>query len=52
MRALMDRFPGVGPWMNRISGAEASMQTVAQYREREAQLAQAEQTAAAGQRPG
>jgi hypothetical protein len=51
MRAVMDSFPGLGPRMNQISGAEASMQTVAQYREREAQLAQAEQTAGAWQRP-
>jgi short-subunit dehydrogenase len=51
MRAVMDRFPGLGPCMNRISGVESSMQTVAQYREREAQLAQAERTAAAWPRP-
>jgi short-subunit dehydrogenase len=47
MRAVMDRFPGLGPRINRISGAEASMHTVAQFREREAQLARAEQTAGA-----
>jgi short-subunit dehydrogenase len=36
IRALLDRFPGTGPAMNRISGAENSMRTVAEYREREA----------------
>ena len=30
IRALMDRFPELGPRVNRISGAEATMQTVAQ----------------------
>lgn len=33
MRALMDRFPGLGPSMNRISGTEATMRSVAEYRE-------------------
>jgi short-subunit dehydrogenase len=42
LRALMDRFPGMGPAMNRISGAEKTMRTVAEYREREARLAEAE----------
>lgn len=51
MRAVMDRFPGLGPSMNRISGAEASMRTVTEYREREARLAQAEQIAEAWARP-
>lgn len=45
LRAIMDRFPALGPSMNRISGAEASMRTVTEYREREARLAHAEQTA-------
>lgn len=31
--------------MNRISGAEESMRTVTEYRERQARLAQAERTA-------
>ena len=33
LRAGMDRFPGLGPRMNRVSGAEATMRTVAEYRE-------------------
>jgi short-subunit dehydrogenase len=36
VRAIMDRFPGMGPAMNRASGAEKSMRTVAEVREREA----------------
>ena len=51
MRAIMDRFPGLGPSMNRISGAEAAMRTVTEYREHEAQLAHAEQTATEWSRP-
>lgn len=47
MRALMDRFPGIGPTMNRISGVETTMRTVTEYREREARLAAAERIAAA-----
>lgn len=39
LRGLMDRFPGVGPAINRASGANKTMQTVAEYREREARLA-------------
>jgi hypothetical protein len=31
----MDRFPGLGPAMNRATGAERTMITVAAYRERE-----------------
>ena len=42
VRALMDRFPGMGPAMNRATGASDTMQTVAQHREREARLAAAE----------
>ena len=44
MRALMDRFPGMGPAMNRLSGAEATMRTVSDYREREAALEHAVQS--------
>jgi short-subunit dehydrogenase len=33
MKALMDLFPGFGPAMNRISGAEKLMSSVADYRE-------------------
>ena len=33
MKALMDLFPGFGPAMNRISGADKLMTTVADYRE-------------------
>jgi short-subunit dehydrogenase len=51
MRAIMDRYPGLGPTMNRISGAEAAMRTVTEYREREAQLAHTEQTAVEWSRP-
>ncbi len=40
IRVLIDRFPGLGPRMNRVSGAEATMRTVTEYREREAELAQ------------
>ena len=36
IRAIMDRFPGLGPAMNRAAGAEKTMITVAAYREREA----------------
>jgi short-subunit dehydrogenase len=39
LRALMDRFPGLGPAMNRATGATKTMATVAEYREREARLA-------------
>jgi short-subunit dehydrogenase len=34
LRAVMDRFPGMGPTMNRVAGAEATMLRVAEYRER------------------
>ena len=51
MRAVMDRFPGLGPSMNRISGAEASMRAVAEYREREVRLAHATLTANEGAGP-
>jgi short-subunit dehydrogenase len=36
LRAVMDRFPGLGPAMNRAFGASETMRTVAEYREREA----------------
>jgi short-subunit dehydrogenase len=48
LRALMDRFPGLGPAMNRATGTGKTMRTVAEYREREARLAAAE----AGAREG
>jgi short-subunit dehydrogenase len=48
LRALMDRFPGVGPAMNRATGTNKTMRTVAEYREREARLAAAEHTAREG----
>lgn len=44
LRAIMDRFPGMGPTLNRASGVNQTMQTVADYREREARLTDAEQT--------
>lgn len=44
LRAIMDRFPGMGPALNRASGINQTMQTVADYREREARLTSAEQT--------
>lgn len=43
LRALMDRFPALGPAMNTATGTNKTMQTVAQYREREARRAAAEQ---------
>ncbi len=39
LRAILDRFPGIGPTMNKAAGADASMRKVAQYRERESRLA-------------
>jgi short-subunit dehydrogenase len=39
LRGLMDRFPGLGPAMNRATGTNKTMATVAEYREREARLA-------------
>jgi short-subunit dehydrogenase len=50
MRALIDRFPGLGPRLNRVSGAEGTMRDVTEYREREAQLARGEHLAAVGKR--
>ena len=43
IRALIDRFPGLGPRLNRVSGAEATMRTVTDYREREAELARGQE---------
>jgi short-subunit dehydrogenase len=48
LRGLMDRFPGVGPAMNRAFGTTKTMATVAEYREREARLAAAERSASKG----
>jgi short-subunit dehydrogenase len=42
LRGLVDRFPGLGPAMNRATGTRKTMATVAEYREREARLAVAE----------
>jgi short-subunit dehydrogenase len=36
LRALMDRFPGMGPAMNRVAGVDKTMKTVADHRERKA----------------
>ena len=33
MKALMDLFPGFGPAMNRLAGAEKVMSSVADYRD-------------------
>jgi hypothetical protein len=33
MKALMDYFPGMGPVLNRVSGADKTMTTVADHRE-------------------
>jgi short-subunit dehydrogenase len=45
LRGLLDRFPGLGPAMNRASGTTKAMSTVAGYREREARLAAADRHA-------
>ena len=45
LRAVMDRFPGLGPAMNRATGTSKTMRTVAEYRERKARLAAAERGA-------
>jgi short-subunit dehydrogenase len=47
LRAIMDRFPGIGPAINRATGAATTMRTVADYREREARLAKADSGARA-----
>ena len=36
LRAVLDRFPILGPAMNRATGAQKTMQTIADHREREA----------------
>ncbi|MBV9364043.1 MAG: SDR family oxidoreductase [Solirubrobacterales bacterium] len=41
LRAVMDRSPGLGPAINRVSGTSRTMRTVVEYREREARLAAA-----------
>jgi hypothetical protein len=33
LKALMDYFPGLGPWLNRLSGADKLMTAVADHRE-------------------
>src|SRR5439155_17843854 len=38
LRAVMDRFPGMGPTINRSAGVEKTMLIVVEYREREARL--------------
>jgi short-subunit dehydrogenase len=48
LRGLIDRFPGLGPAMNRATGTKKTMATVAEYREREARLAAAERSAREG----
>ena len=48
LRVLMDRFPGVGPAINRATGTGKTMRTVADFREREARLAAAERSASEG----
>jgi hypothetical protein len=44
LRGLMDRFPGLGPAMNRATGTIRTMATVAEYREGEARVAAAERS--------
>jgi short-subunit dehydrogenase len=51
LRALMDRFPGLGSAMNRVTGVNRSMRKVAEYREREAGLAAAEHAAGGSRIP-
>jgi short-subunit dehydrogenase len=48
LRGLMDRFPALGPAMNRASGTTKTMATVAEYRDREARLRAGEQRAHEG----
>ena len=45
LRAVMDRFPGLGPAMNRMGGVDTTMLTVTEYREREVLFATAKRTA-------
>ena len=44
LRALVDRFPGMGPAINRATGTTKTTRTVAEFREHEARLAEAEQS--------
>lgn len=48
IRAIMDRFPAMGPAMNRATRADETMLTIAEYRERETRQSQAERTAREG----
>ena len=48
VRAVMDRFPGTGPALNRLTGAVTTMNTVAEQRERQARRAAATPTPDAG----
>ena len=45
LRGLTDRFPGLGPALNRATGTNKTMATVAEHREREARLATAQRDA-------
>ena len=36
LRAVMDRFPGTGPALNRLTGTDKTMDTVAEHREQQA----------------
>lgn len=45
LRAIMDRFPGMGPAMNHMARVDKTMHTVAEFREREARLAAVDRTA-------
>jgi short-subunit dehydrogenase len=42
LRAIMDRFPGIGPAMNHAAGIDRMMLNIAEFREREARLATAD----------
>jgi short-subunit dehydrogenase len=42
LRAIMDRFPGMGPAMNRAARIDKTMLTIAEFRERQAGLATAD----------
>ena len=44
LRALIDRFPGIGPAINRATGATKTTRTIAEYREHEARLPDTEQS--------
>jgi short-subunit dehydrogenase len=48
LRGLMDRFPALGPAMNRVTGTNRTMQTVAEYREGNARRPIAERRATCG----